>query len=103
VAQEEGELQMSGEITDFRLNPIAPVSTGNENDLNTAASTRLTIVVKVTFVNTVDETMSFKDKSFSFYQDFDNEENFSDLEESLTRKIFDQLMMDIYNASIANW
>jgi hypothetical protein len=103
VTQEEGELQLSGEITDFRLNPISPVSTGDQNDLNTAASTRLTIVVKVTFVNTLDETMSFKDKSFSFYQDFDNEENFTDLEEPLTRKIFDQLMMDIYNASIANW
>lgn len=104
VTPEEGELQLSGEITDFRLNPIAPTSTGNQNEINTAALTRLTIVVKVTFVNTVDETMSFKDKSFSFYQDFDNDAgNFGDLEEGLTRKIFDQLEMDIYNASIANW
>ncbi|WP_245970357.1 LPS assembly lipoprotein LptE [Pseudochryseolinea flava] len=104
VIPEEGELQLSGEIMDFRLNPIAPTSTGDQNDINTAALTRLTIVVRVTFVNTVDETMSFKDKSFSFYQDFDNEAgNLADLEEGLTRKIFDQLEMDIYNASIANW
>jgi len=103
VITDEGELQMSGEIMDFRLNPISPVSSGNDNERNTASSTRLTITVRVTYVNTLDETMSFKDKSFSFYKDFDNDQNFSDIEEQLTRQIFDQLMLDIYNASIANW
>jgi hypothetical protein len=47
--------------------------------------------------------MSFKDKSFSFYKDFDNDENFADIEEQLTRQIFERLINDIYNASIANW
>lgn len=104
VVQGEGELQMSGEIMDFRLSPIAPVSSGNEDERNTASSTRLTITVRVTYVNTLDETMSFKDKNFSFYRDFDNEtNNFADIEEQLMRQIFDQLMLDIYNASIANW
>lgn len=103
VIQEEGELQMSGEIMDYRLTPIAPVSSGNVDERNTASSSRLTITVKVTYVNTLDETMSFKDKSFSFYKDFDNEQNFADIEEQLIRQIFDQLMLDIYNASIANW
>jgi hypothetical protein len=103
VVPEEGQLQMDGEITDFRLTPIAPVSTGNQDDFNTASSTRLTISIKVTYVNTLDETMSFKDKSFSFYKDFDNDENFADIEEQLTRQIFERLINDIYNASIANW
>jgi hypothetical protein len=104
VIQEEGQLQMSGEIMDYRLTPIAPVSSGDPTERNTASSTRLTITVKVTYVNTLDETMSFKDKSFSFYRDFDNESNnFADIEEQLIRQIFDQLMLDIYNASIANW
>lgn len=103
VVPEEGELQMDGEITDFRITPIAPVSTGGQNDINTASSTRLTISIKVTYVNTLDETMSFKDKTFSFYVDFDNEQNFADIEETLTRQIFTRLINDIYNASIANW
>ena len=104
VIAEEGELQMSGEIMDFKLTPISPVSTGDPNTRNTAASTRLTIVVKATYVNTLDETMSFKDKSFSFYQDFPTDgQPFSDLEEGLVRKIFQQIELDIYNASIANW
>lgn len=103
VVQESGELQMDGEITDFRLTPISPVSTGNENQINNASSTRLTITVKVTYVNTLDETMSFKDKSFSFYKDFTNDQNFTDIEEQLTKEIFDRIINDIFNASVANW
>ena len=47
--------------------------------------------------------MSFKDKSFSFYKDFPNEQNFTDVEEQYTRQIFERIVNDIFNASIANW
>lgn len=103
VVQDNGELQMDGEITDFRLTPIAPVATGDQGQFSNASSTRLTITIKVTYVNTLDETMSFKDKSFSFYQDFTNDQNFTDIEERLTKDIFARLVNDIYNASVANW
>jgi hypothetical protein len=103
VVAENGELQMDGEITDFRLTPISPVTTGDDSQFNNASSTRLTITVKVTYVNTLDETMSFKDKSFSFYQDFTNDQNFTDIEERLTKDIFARIVNDIYNASVANW
>ena len=103
VVSQEGELQMSGEIYDFKLTPIAPTSTGDPNAINSASSTRLTITVKVTYINTLDETMSFKDRSFSFYKDFSNDLNFSDIEESYTRQIFERIINDIFNASVANW
>jgi hypothetical protein len=47
--------------------------------------------------------MSFKDKSFSFYKDFTNDQNFTDIEEQLTKEIFDRIINDIFNASVANW
>jgi hypothetical protein len=103
VVPEEGQLQMEGEIMDFRLTPISPTSSGNSQDLNSASSTRLTITVKVTYINTLDEKMSFKDKSFSFYKDFPNELNVSDVQETFTRQIFDRIINDIFNASVANW
>src|SRR5690349_22640217 len=78
VVQEEGELLMDGEITNFTLTPIAPVATGDPNGLNNASSTRLTITVKVTYINTLDDKMSFKDKTFSFYKDFPADQNFAD-------------------------
>jgi len=103
VVAEEGELQLEGEISDFRLTPIAPVSTGDPNQINNASSTRLTITVKATYVNTKDETMSFKDKTFSFYKDFTNDQNFADIEEQYTKQIFERIINDIFNASVANW
>ena len=103
VVQSNGELQLEGIITDYKLTPIAPVSSSDPNKINSASSTRLTIVVRANYVNTLDETMSFKDKTFSFYKDFSNEQNLSDIEEQLIRQIFDQISLDIFNASVANW
>jgi hypothetical protein len=103
VVQEEGQLMLQGEITDFRLSPIAPTAQSDPNALTQASSTRLTITVKATYINTQQEEMSFKDKSFSFYKDFPNEVNLSDVEEQYTRQIFDRIIQDIFNASVANW
>lgn len=103
VVQDEGELILEGEITDYRITPIAPTATNNPNDPNLASSTRLTITVKATYTNTLDEAMSFKDKTFSFYKDFPNDQNLTDVEEQYTRQIFERIVNDIFNASVANW
>jgi hypothetical protein len=103
VVQEEGQLQLEGEITDFRVSPISPTASGDPNGLTTASQNRLTISVKVTYINTLDEKMSFKDKTFSFYKDFPSEENLSNVEEQYTRLIFERIINDIFNASVANW
>lgn len=103
VVLEEGELLLEGEISDFRLTPIAPTATGDPNAINSASSTRLTISVKATYVNTLEEAMSFKDRTFSFYKDFPNDQNFTDVEELYTRQIFERIVNDIFNASVANW
>lgn len=102
IVQSNAELLLEGVITDYRVTPIAPVATGDDR-INSASSTRLTITVKANYVNTLDETMSFKDKSFSFFKDFSNDENLADIEEGLIRQIFDQISLDIFNASVANW
>lgn len=103
IAAADGELQLEGEIMDYKLTPISPTSTGNPNDFNTASSTRVTITVKVTYVNSLDDKMSFKSKTFSFYKDFTNDQNYADVEETYIREIFERIIMDIFNASVANW
>jgi hypothetical protein len=103
VVQEEGQLLLEGEVTNFSLSPIAPVSTGNPEDITNASSTRLTITVKATYINTLDDKMSFKDKTFSFYKDFPNDLNVADVEEQYTKQIFERIINDIFNASVANW
>lgn len=103
VVAQDGELQLEGEIKDYKLTPIAPISTGDPNAINNASSTRLTITIKATYVNTLDDTMSFKDKTFSFYKDFPNDLNFADIQEQLNKQIFERIINDIFNASVANW
>ena len=103
VVAEEGEVQLEGEITDLRITPISPTATGDPTEINRASSTRLTITVKATYIDTLNEKMSFKDKSFSFYKDFDNELNVSDVEEAFIKEIFQRIINDIFNASVANW
>ncbi len=102
VVQKGGELQIEGVISEYRINPIAPQA-GNPEANNSAALTRLTIAVKINYVDGIEPKNSFKDKSFSFYRDFDNNENFTSIQEDLERKIFDQILIDIFNATIGNW
>lgn len=103
VVQADGELSLEGIVTGYSVTQIAPTASGDPSRIDAAASSRLTITIKVTYVNTLDESMSFKDKSFSFYRDFSNDLNLTDIEDGLIRQIYDQLLLDIYNASIGNW
>jgi hypothetical protein len=43
-------------------------------------------------------------QSFSgIFKDFSNEQTLAEIEEQLIRQIFDQISLDIFNASVANW
>lgn len=102
VVPENGELQIEGVITDYRLTPVAPVS-GTPGQPDLAALTRLTIAVKANYVDNLEPKNSFKDKSFSFYADFPNTQDLRAVQDDLERKIFEQIMLDIFNATVANW
>jgi hypothetical protein len=103
VVPENGQLQIEGVITDYRLSPVAPVSSGNIQQPDAAAFTRLTIVVKATYVDNLVPTNSFKDKNFSFYADFPNTQDLLAVQETLENTIFDQILLDIFNATLATW
>ena len=95
----EGDLNLEGSIMQYNLTPVAPV--GNQG-LERAAQTRLTIGVRVKFTNTKNKEQNF-DQSFSFYQDFDQSKSFSSVEKELIESISDQIILDIFNKSLANW
>lgn len=103
VVPENGELQIEGTITQYLLTPVAPVSGGSSNVGDPAALTRLTIGVRVNYIDTLEPKNNFKDRSFTFYADFPNTQDFNSVQESLQRKILDQIYIDIFNATLANW
>lgn len=103
IVQENGELQMEGIVTEYRITDIAPTAAASSNERDVAALSRLTITVKVTYVNTTDDTMSFRDKTFSFYENVDNTISPDAISDVVINRILDQIILDIFNASVANW
>jgi hypothetical protein len=92
----DADLLLEGSITGYELSPVAATS-GDKAALN-----RLTIRVEVRFVNTKDEEQNFE-KEFSFYQDFPQEQTLSQVEPTLVPKIIDQLVLNIFNDTAAQW
>ncbi|MBK5280399.1 MAG: hypothetical protein JJE09_16190 [Bacteroidia bacterium] len=54
-------------------------------------------------MDTPEPKNSFKDRIFSFYADFPNTEILTNVQERLEKEIFDQILTDIFNATVANW
>jgi len=103
VVKENGQLRIEGTIVEYTLRPIAPVSSGNNLQVDVAALTRLTIAVKASYEDTLEPKNSFKDKTFSFYADFPNTQDITSIQEQLEKTIFNQILLDIFNATVANW
>ncbi len=92
-----GDLQIEGEITAYDLTPQA-VGTDAY-----ATMTRLTISVKVTFINTKEPQYDFENRTFSAYQDFSSDRMLTDVQDELIEVITDELVELIFNATVANW
>ncbi len=96
LVDRNGDLQIEGAITGYRTSPVA--IQGNE----TAALTRLTITVDVTFVNTKDDSKSFS-SSFSRFEDYPSTQNLSEVQETLIDVINEILVQDIFDKAVVNW
>jgi hypothetical protein len=96
IAENNGDLRYEGYITEYRIAPVA--IQGNE----TASLNRLNITIKVKYTNTLEPDLSF-DKTFSKFADFEAAVDLLSVEERLWTEINDQLLQEIYNASVGNW
>ena len=96
IVQQGGDLQIDGSIVGYDLSPLPPSS----NDQ--ASQTRLTMRVKVAYTNTRDEQQNF-DETFSFYADYPSNASLTVVEGDLLNTISDQIILQIFNKSVANW
>jgi hypothetical protein len=97
-----GELQMEGTITSYRISPVAPSAAQSDQTRDVADLTRLTITIKVEYINLEDEEFNFN-KNFSQFADFESSVGLTAIEDQLIGEIFEQIILDIFNASVANW
>ncbi|GAA4457682.1 hypothetical protein GCM10023189_28800 [Nibrella saemangeumensis] len=96
VVPSGGDLLLEGSITGYDLLAIAPTAQDQ------AGLNRLQITVQARFVNNKEESKSF-DQSFSFYQDFPQNQTLDQNEGRLVPKILDQIVLDIFNKTAADW
>ena len=103
LVRNNGDLQFSGSINRYAITPQATVSSPDPNLPDRAGQMRLTISVEVDYENTVEEEYSLK-RSFSFFKDYDpRTTSILQVESTLIEEIFDQILQDIFTATVANW
>ena len=93
----DGDLEIIGSVTGYDVKATA--ITANEQ----AAQNRLTVTVKIEFINRKYPEESLQNKSFSAYQDFDATQSLDAVEATLCEDIVEQLCEDIFNGTVANW
>lgn len=96
VTSSDGDLQVSGEIIDYTTQ--ASALSANDN----VATNRLTVTIKVKFVNQMDPDADFE-QTFSRYKEYDATRDFSSVESGLVDQIVEELVDDIFNKTVVNW
>jgi len=103
LVQNNGDLQFAGAITRYSLTPQSAVSSGNPDLPDRAGQMRLTIAVEVDYINTSNEEENLT-RTFSFFQDYDPRSvTLLDVENQLVEEIFENILQDIFTATVANW
>ena len=97
LVQNNPDLLFEGEIVNYNISPTTATAQ------QTAAQSRLTIVINVRFFNNLDEKKNFE-KRFTHFYDFDaSQQLIGGTLDTALEQIFDRITQDIFNASLANW
>jgi hypothetical protein len=96
LVNEVADASFEGEITEYKT--ATQTISGDAR----AAVNRFTISVKVRYTNAVSPENSYE-QTFSRYEDYDSNLDLSQVEESLSTKIIELLIEDIFNKAFVNW
>jgi hypothetical protein len=103
LVRSNGDLQLFGAITRYTVTPQATVSSQDPNVPDRAGQMRLTIAVQVDYTNLANEEENLN-QTFSFYQDYDPRvTSLLQVETDLIEVIFENIIQDIFNTTVANW
>ncbi|WP_345236221.1 LptE family protein [Hymenobacter saemangeumensis] len=101
MVNRDGDLQFEGAIVAYDFSPAAIQQVGGTD---VAGQNRLTIQVKIRFVNTKDDTQSF-DQTFQSFGDFPASQDIATVnnDQNAVRRITTNVITEIFNKSVANW
>lgn len=91
-----GDLKIEGEITQYSQRNKSVSSEGY------SAQTELTMTVNVRFTNTKNQTENFE-QQFSSTSSYETTQNLSAVQEELVTEMVEDIVDQIFNATVANW
>ena len=91
-----GDLQLSGEITNYDAINKGVGSDGYSN----MAELRMTVNVR--FVNNSNHTEDFE-KTFSASREYDSSQPLSSVQDELVKQMVKEIVDQVFNATVANW
>lgn len=92
----DGDLIYEGEITEYSVTPMSATAQ------ITAAENRLMMRVNFRFINSQNEEDDFE-KSYSFYFDYAADLQVYDIKDEAHEVIFERILQDIFNDTLAKW
>ncbi|ADV43547.1 LptE family protein [Bacteroides helcogenes] len=92
-----GDLEISGEITGYNQYNEAVDASGYSSKV------KLTLTVKVTYVNNADHKDDFTDQQFSAFQTYDSSQLLTAVQDNLITLMVKDITEQIFNATVANW
>jgi hypothetical protein len=96
LRETDPDVIFSGSITRYQVSYVAP-----QGD-NTSASNRLTIDIRTQYTSELDESQNW-DRNFTFFLDFERDQDLLSIQDELIEQIFEQLVEDIFQAAFTNW
>ncbi len=92
----DGDLQISGEITSYDQTNKSISADGY------SSMVQLKMTVKVKFTNTKSREEDFE-RTFSASREYDSSQQLSAVQEELVQQMIDDIVDQIFNATVANW
>ncbi len=96
VLKKNGDMQLTGEITEYSQTNKSVARDGY------SAQTQLKMTVNVRFVNSTKHEEDFE-RSFSATADYDSKLQLNAVQEELVQQMINDIVDQIYNATVANW
>ena len=94
--RQNGDLQLSGEITNYDAYNKGVGSDG----YSTMAELKMTVNVR--FVNNTNHAEDFE-QQFSASREYNSTQQLSSVQEELVNQMIDEIVEQIFNATVANW
>ncbi len=96
LVNDNGDLDIEGEITGYDLTQLAVKEDAY------ASQSKLTMTVRVRYTNNTNPDEDFE-QSFSAYREFENTQLLQDVQDDLCDEMIEEIVDQIYNATVANW